>query len=67
VVLVLHDLPLALRFADRIAVFQNGKLAAWDAPEAVYRSGILSQVFDVEIHRVETPYGTQYFCAEKEW
>ena len=67
VVLVLHDLPLALRFADRIAVFQNGKLAAWDAPEAVYRSSILSQVFDVEIHRVETPYGTQYFCAEKEW
>ena len=39
VLLVLHDLTLALRYCDRLAVLEQGRLAAFDAPQAVLRSG----------------------------
>lgn len=66
VVLVLHDIPLALREADLIAVLKEGKLLCFDTPEAVYRSGILEQAFDVNLHRTDTPHGPQYYCTAKE-
>ena len=66
VVLVLHDIPLALREADRIAVLKEGRLLSFDTPDAVYRSGILEQVFDVGLHRADTPHGPQYYCTPKE-
>ena len=66
VVLVLHDLALALRCADRVAVLDGGELLCCDVPEAVYGSGVLDRVFGVNVHRVPTPYGTQYYCTEKE-
>lgn len=66
VVLVLHDIPLALREADRIAVFHKGRLLIFDAPDTVYRSGILEQIFDIGLHRTDTPHGPQYYCTPKE-
>ena len=66
VVLVLHDISLALREADRIAVFQEGRLLCCDTPDSVYRSGIPEQVFGVNVHRMDTPHGTQYYCIPKE-
>lgn len=65
VVLVLHDIALALRFADQIAVFDSGHLLCCDTPKAVYESGILDQVFDVSVCSVETPHGIQYYCLPK--
>ncbi len=66
VVLVLHDLPLALREADYIAVLQDGELRCFDTPEAVYESGVPARVFGVDVHRVETPHGVQYYCTARE-
>ncbi len=66
VVLVLHDLPLALRGADRIAVFEQGVLLCCDKPEAVFESGVTERVFGVGVHRVDTPHGAQYYCTAKE-
>ena len=66
VVLVLHDISLALREADCIAIFQNGRLLCFDTPDSVYQKGILEQVFGVGVHRVDTPHGTQYYCTQKE-
>ncbi|MGM9553674.1 MAG: ABC transporter ATP-binding protein [Faecousia sp.] len=66
VVLVLHDLPLALREADRVAVFEQGSLLCCDTPEAVFESGVTERVFGVGVHRVETPHGAQYYCTAKE-
>lgn len=66
VVLVLHDLPLALRDADRIAVFEQGSLLCCDTPEAVFKSGVTERVFGVGVHRVDTPHGAQYYCTAKE-
>jgi len=61
VVLVLHDLVMALRYADRIAVLSDGELKCCDVPEVVYGSGVLEQVFGVEVHAVETAHGRQYY------
>lgn len=62
VVLVLHDLSLALRTADRIAVMEEGQLLCCDTPERIYETGMLNQVFGVQVHHVETPHGPQYYC-----
>ena len=64
--LVLHDLPLALREADRIAVFEQGSLLCCDTPEAVFESSVAERVFGVGVHRFYTPHGAQYYCTAKE-
>ncbi len=66
VVLVLHDILLALREADCIGVLQEGRLVYFDKPDSVYQSGILEQVFQTSVHRMDTPHGTQYYCIPKE-
>lgn len=66
VVLVLHDLSLALHGADRIAVFYDGRLLKCDIPDNVYESGVLDEVFKVCVHCVDTPHGKQYYCIPKE-
>lgn len=63
VVLVLHDLCMAMRAADTLAVLSQGRLAMVDTPEAVYRSGVLNRVFGVSLERVETAHGWQYYCV----
>lgn len=64
VVLVLHDLALALREADRLAVCKQGRLVACGAPDEVYGSGALDQAFSVRVHRMHTPHGPQYYCTQ---
>ena len=62
VVLVLHDLALALQTADRVAVLGGGALRLTGTPEEVYTSGVLDQVFGVEVRRVNSRDGWQYYC-----
>ena len=66
VVVVLHDIGLAMRGADRIGVFHEGRLLVCDKPEAIYESGVLNTVFGVEVHAADTPHGKQYYCVSKE-
>ena len=61
VALVLHDLPLALRGADDIALLSGGRLAMGGTAEDVYASGALDQVFGVSLRRVETASGWHYY------
>lgn len=65
VVLVLHDIALALGGADRVAVFSEGSLCSIDTPQKIYESGILDEVFDIKIHSMNTPHGVQYYCTTK--
>lgn len=58
VVLVLHDLELVLRYADRVIVMKDGRVAATGAPDEVY--GCLSQCFGVAAQRIDTPGGVHY-------
>ena len=63
VVMVLHDLPLAMRGADDVALLSAGRLTAYGTVEDVYRSGALDKAFGVALRRVETASGWQYYYA----
>ncbi|WP_095011795.1 ABC transporter ATP-binding protein [Tsuneonella mangrovi] len=47
VVLVLHDLALAMNHADRVVVLDRGTIAADGAPEEALSAGIISRVWGV--------------------
>lgn len=66
VVLVLHDIAMAMRSAERIAVFCDGKLQSFGTPDVIYESGVLEEVFGVGVYRMDTPHGRQYYCVPKE-
>ena len=53
VIVVLHDLALAARFADRIILMQAGRIVADGPPNAVLTAERLGAVFGVEIVTVE--------------
>ena len=59
--LVSHELNLALRTADRVALLAGGKLAAFGTPEEVYASGALEVAFGVKIGRCMAENGWQYY------
>lgn len=61
VVMVLHDLPLAMRGADDVALLSAGRLAAHGTAAEVYASGKIDEVFGVALRRVETESGWQYY------
>lgn len=49
IVVVLHDLALAARFADRMALLDAGRLVADGPPEAVMADAVAGRVFGVRI------------------
>ena len=53
VVMVLHDLNLALGCAHRVA--------AWGTPAEIYAGGALEEVFGVKVHRTELEDGTEQY------
>ena len=63
VVMVLHDLSLALRYADRLAVLDHGQLISVGCPEDIYQSGVLEQVFHIRQGRAGSDGGWHYFCT----
>ena len=65
VVLVLHDLILALETADRLAILNRGSLKAWGDPQAVFQSGCLDEVFGVGVRRFDGPDGPHYYYERR--
>lgn len=61
VVLVLHDLCLALRFAHRGAVMEEGRLLQTGTPEELFASGILAETFRTPLNRIWTEGGWRYY------
>lgn len=61
VVMVLHDLCLALRFAHRAALLCEGRVRQLGTPEELYGGEALAQVMGVALGRVEMPDGWRYF------
>lgn len=61
VALVLHDLNLAMRHADRVAVMNEGRLRLTGTPEEIHKSGALAEVFGVRVGARDTELGRQYF------
>lgn len=57
VVLVLHDLALAMNHADRVLVLDRGKLAADGAPEEALAAEVVTRVWGVSARWLGAPGG----------
>jgi len=53
VVVVLHDLNLAARHADRIALLNHGDILAHGKPEQVLEPALLSSVYGIALQRIQ--------------
>ncbi len=56
VLAILHDLNLAARFADRIAVMCNGCIEEIGPPDAVLRPDLIRSVFGVDVKVIDHPH-----------
>ena len=63
VVLVLHDLTLALEWADSLAILGAGKCLFQGTAEETFLSGILQEAFQVPVQRMSTPDGWKYYFS----
>ena len=61
VVMVLHDLTLALRYAHRAALLCGGRVCQTGTPEELFQSRVLEKVMGAPLGRVETKNGWRYF------
>jgi iron complex transport system ATP-binding protein len=68
VVTVLHDINLAARYSDRLALMHNGKIWDTGTPEQVLTPSNIASTFGVEVAIAPTPVGLQiiplYPCSD---
>lgn len=61
IVAVLHDLPLAFGFADKIILLQDGRIVCCDTPAAICAADTVQEVFGVRLlHREDGSYSYAY-------
>ena len=61
VVLVLHDLCMALQYAHRIALLRDGQIVHLGTPEELYLNGSIEDVMGIKLSRIQTKSGWRYF------
>lgn len=61
VILVLHDLCMALQYAHRIALLQEGRLVHLGTPEELYLNGAVEDIMEIKLGRIQTRWGWRYF------
>ena len=59
--MVLHDIRLAMKYADEIIVLENGSVQGDSSPGEIYQSGVIDRVFGIKLARFETGNGPQYY------
>ena len=59
IIMVIHDINLAARYCDRIALLKKGKLVGLGAPVEVLTPSNIKDVFQVDICVISTPVGIQ--------
>lgn len=64
VMMVLHDLPMAFSFADRIVLMQDGKIVCAGTAESLFAQEIVSTVFGVGLRRILDNTIWRYYYAE---
>lgn len=64
VIAVLHDLNLAIRFADRIVVMCDGAIAAEGTPSETITSDVLRRVFHIDVAIAQSDSGMPYLLPQ---
>ncbi len=59
VLIVMHDLNLAARFADTLLALSNGRVLAQGPVTSVLTNALLQQLFGVELEIIQHPYSGQ--------
>ena len=59
VIMVIHDLNLAMTYSDRIMAMKDGRLISMGTPKEIYEKGVLGELFGIETHYSEKE--NQYF------
>lgn len=57
IIIVLHDINFAARYADYICAAKDGKIAAFGTPEEIMRDDLLTNIFNTPIQVIEGPHG----------
>lgn len=57
IIVVLHDINFAARYADYICAVKDGQLAAFGTPEEVMTDELLTDIFDTEVKVIDGPGG----------
>ena len=57
VVVVLHDVNFAARYADHVVAMKDGLVVEQGSPAEVMRDDVLSRIFDTPVSVVEGPHG----------
>jgi iron complex transport system ATP-binding protein len=55
VVAILHDINLAIQYADELFIFKEGRMAASGLPENVIREDLIEKIFKVKPTIIENP------------
>jgi iron complex transport system ATP-binding protein len=76
IVMVLHDLNLASRFADYMVALRNGKIVSAGSPEEVMTHAVLKEVYQIDANIVKDAISNRPLCMsyqllkterQKEW
>ena len=59
IIAILHDLNLALQYADRILFLKEGRVVAEGPSAAIAQPELIREVFGVEAHVLQNPFGPQ--------
>ncbi|MGP9694189.1 iron ABC transporter ATP-binding protein [Brachybacterium sp. AOP25-B2-12] len=57
IVIVLHDINFAAKYADRICAMKEGRVVHYGPSAEIMRPEVLSEVFDTEVQVIEGPDG----------
>lgn len=57
VIAIIHNLALAMRFADKVVLMNEGRIVASGTPHEALTPERIAEVFGVSVNRVDTPDG----------
>ena len=64
-VVVLHELNLAVAYADYLVMMSEGEVSAAGVPEQVFTEHNLKQVFDLDARVISDPHSERLFCVPR--
>jgi len=61
IVVIIHDIEVALNFSDKVIVLNNGIISKEGTPSEIYKSKVIKDVFNVELKEDEVNNNHYYY------